>query len=56
MVMAIDGRTQSLWPVSMTMVAKVKEATNSITVAMLTDRSMRFASGPWGVGRLLRSL
>ena len=45
MVTAIDGRTQSLRPAAMTMTGNAKEATSSIMVAMLTDRSIRFAAG-----------
>ena len=45
MVMAMDGRTQSRCPAAMTMTGRAKEATSSMTVAMVTDRSMRLASG-----------
>ena len=47
--MAMDGNTQSRWPAAITMTGKAKEATSSMTVAMVTDRSMRLASGPVGL-------
>ena len=47
-VMAMDGSTQSLWPAAMTMTGRTKAATSSMTVAAVTDRSMRLASGPVG--------
>ena len=45
MVMAIEGSTQSLWPAAMTMTGRTNAAINSMTVAIVTDRSIRFASG-----------
>ena len=47
-MMAIDGSTQSEWPAAMTMTGRTKAATNSMIVAMVTDRSIRFASAPDG--------
>ena len=44
-VMAIEGSTQSLWPVATTMTGRMNAAINSMMVARVMDRSMRFASG-----------
>jgi hypothetical protein len=47
--MAMEGRTQSLWPAAMTMTGKTKEAISSMMVATVTDRSMALASGLVGL-------
>ena len=49
MVIAIDGRIQSLWPARLTMTGRANDATSSMTVAPLTERSMRLASGLVGL-------
>ena len=49
-MITIDGSTQSERPAAMTMTGSTKAATSSITVAMVTDRSIRLASGPAGRG------
>ena len=46
----MDGSTQSEWPAAMTMTGSTKAATSSMTVAMVTDRSIRLACGPAGRG------
>jgi len=49
-VITMDGRTQSEWPAAMTATGSTNAATSSMMVAMVTDRSMRLASGPAGRG------
>ena len=49
-VITMDGSTQSERPAAMTMTGSTKAATSSITVAVVTDRSIRLASGPDGRG------
>ena len=44
----MDGSTQSERPAAMTATGSTKAATSSITVATVTDRSIRLASGPGG--------
>jgi hypothetical protein len=43
------GQDQSLRPAAMTMTGKTKEATSSMMVAMVTDRSMALACGLVGL-------
>ena len=49
-VITMDGSTQSECPAAMTMTGKTKAATSSMTVATVTDRSIRLASAPAGRG------
>ena len=44
-VITIEGSTQSERPAAMTMTGSTKAATSSMTVAAVTDRSIRRASG-----------
>ena len=51
MVITTEGSTQSEWPAAMTMTGSTKAATSSMTVAAVTDRSIRLASGRPGAAR-----
>ncbi len=50
MVITTEGSTQSECPAAMTMTGSTKAATSSMTVAAVTDRSIRRACGPAGRG------
>ena len=49
-VITMDGSTQPGWPAAMTTTGSTKAAASSMTVATVTDRSIRLACGPCGRG------